>query len=123
MAPLHLSPDERATDTGKRSCLTPSSPSERLYTMQNVQCYVDTSEESHPPSAHYKGARNACFVCGRVLCGLLVLGGDTLKRDDEIFEGTLLLVLLGRLSVHKVVEANAVLQKVIDTSHNAEDTE
>lgn len=41
----------------------------------------------------------------------------------EIFERTLLLVLLGRLAVHEVVEASAVLEEVVDTTHDAEDTE
>jgi hypothetical protein len=35
----------------------------------------------------------------------------------------LLLVLLGRLSVHEVVEADTVLEKIVDASHDAENTE
>jgi len=35
----------------------------------------------------------------------------------------LFLVLLGRLSVHEVVEADTVLEKVVDASHDAKNTE
>lgn len=56
------------------------------------------------------------------LCGLLVLRRDTLQRNNEIFQRTLFLVLLGRLAVHKVVESNAVLEKIVKTAHDAEDT-
>jgi hypothetical protein len=57
------------------------------------------------------------------LSRLLVLCGDALEGDDEVLEGTLLGVLLGGLAVHKVVECNGVLEEVIDTTEDAEDTE
>jgi hypothetical protein len=57
------------------------------------------------------------------LLRLLVLGRNTLKRDNEILEGSLLLVLLGRLSVHEVVKAGAALHEVVETTHDTEDTE
>lgn len=41
----------------------------------------------------------------------------------EILEIPLFLVLLGRLSVHEVVEALATLKKVVDATHDTEDTE
>ena len=40
----------------------------------------------------------------------------------EIFQRSLLLVLLWRLAVHEVVESNAVLKKVVDTAKNTEYT-
>lgn len=57
------------------------------------------------------------------LLRLLVLGRNTLKRDNEVLEGSLLLVLLGRLSVHEVVESSAALHEVVKTTHDTEDTE
>jgi hypothetical protein len=41
----------------------------------------------------------------------------------EIFQRSLLLILLRRFAVHKVVEALAVLEEIVDTTHDAEDTE
>lgn len=41
----------------------------------------------------------------------------------EILKGTLLLVLLGGLAVHQVVETSAALHEVVETTHDAEDTE
>jgi len=41
----------------------------------------------------------------------------------EVLQRSLLLAALGGLAVHEVVEADAVLEKVVDTSHNAEDAE
>jgi hypothetical protein len=57
------------------------------------------------------------------LLRLLVLGRNTLKRDNEVLKGSLLLVLLGRLAVHKVVKASAALHEVVETTHDTEDTE
>lgn len=45
------------------------------------------------------------------------------SRLTEILERALLLVLLGRFAVHEVVESNAVLEEVVKTTHDAEDTE
>lgn len=41
----------------------------------------------------------------------------------EVFQRSLLLVLLGRLSVHQVVETGAALHEVVETTHDSEDTE
>lgn len=41
----------------------------------------------------------------------------------EILEGSLLLVLLRGLAVHEVVKSSAALHKVVETTHDAEDTE
>lgn len=41
----------------------------------------------------------------------------------KVFQRALLLVLLGRLAVHEVVEAGAALQEVVETTHDGEDTE
>lgn len=41
----------------------------------------------------------------------------------KVFQRTLLLVLLGGLAVHKVVEAGAALHEVVETTHDGEDTE
>jgi len=56
------------------------------------------------------------------LTGLLVLSGDTLQGNDEIFQAALLLLLLGRFAVHEVVETDRALEQVIDTAHDTEDT-
>ncbi|KAI6756513.1 hypothetical protein HG530_011111 [Fusarium avenaceum] len=42
---------------------------------------------------------------------------------DVVLEGSLLLVLLGGLAVHQVVETGAALHEVVETTHDAEDTE
>lgn len=42
-----------------------------------------------------------------------------LERDDKVLQGALLLVALGGLAMHEVVESDAVLQDVVDTTHNA----
>ena len=42
-----------------------------------------------------------------------MLGGDALEGDNEVFQAALLLLLLGALAVHHVVESNAVLQQVV----------
>jgi len=57
------------------------------------------------------------------LLRLLVLGRHALERDNEVLQRPLLLVALGRLAVHEVVESDAVLQHVVNTTHDAEDTE
>ena len=49
------------------------------------------------------------------------MAGD--GRPTEILERSLLGVALGRLAVHEVVESNRVLEEVVDTTHDAEDTE
>ena len=41
----------------------------------------------------------------------------------EIFQGPLLQILLGRLAVHHVVERYTVLEQIVDTAHDTEDTE
>ncbi|PTD13270.1 hypothetical protein FCULG_00004147 [Fusarium culmorum] len=70
-----------------------------------------------------KFGRSESEKSGRWCSGLLVLGRNTLKRDNEILKGSLLLVLLGRLSVHEVVKASAALHEVVETTHDTEDTE
>lgn len=45
------------------------------------------------------------------------------QKLTEIFQRSLLGVLLDRLSVHQVVEALAVLQEVVDSAHHTEDSE
>ncbi|CAF3594394.1 unnamed protein product [Fusarium graminearum] len=70
-----------------------------------------------------KFGRSESEKSGRWCSGLLVLGRNTLKRDNEILEGSLLLVLLGRLAVHEVIEAGAALHEVVETTHDTEDTE
>ena len=50
------------------------------------------------------------------LLRLLMLGRDTLQGDNKVLERALLLVALGRLAVHQVIEADAVLENVVDTS-------
>lgn len=57
------------------------------------------------------------------LLRLLVLGRNTLKRDNEVLERALLLVALGGLAVHEVVETRGALHEVVQTTHDAEDTE
>lgn len=52
-----------------------------------------------------------------------MLGGDALEGDDKVLQRALLLAALGRLAVHEVVEADAVLQHVVETTHDAEDAE
>jgi len=52
-----------------------------------------------------------------------VLGRDTLQGNNEIFQAALLLLLLGGFAVHEVVEADGALEEVVDTTHDAEDTE
>jgi hypothetical protein len=61
--------------------------------------------------------------CGSRLLRLLVLGRDALEGHDEVLQRALLLATLGRLAVHEVVEADAVLQHVVKTTHDAEDAE
>lgn len=63
------------------------------------------------------------FLATAALLGLLVLGRHTLEGHNKVLEGALLLAALGRLAVHEVVEANTVLEHVVDTAHDAEDTE
>ena len=41
----------------------------------------------------------------------------------EIFQRSLLLILLERLSMHEVIEANTILEKIVDTSHDTEHSE
>jgi hypothetical protein len=52
-----------------------------------------------------------------------VLSRHALQGDNKVFQGALLLVTLGRLAVHEVVEASAALHEVVKTTHDAEDTE
>lgn len=57
------------------------------------------------------------------LLRLLVLGRNTLERDNEVLKRALLLVALGRLAVHEVVKARGALHEVVETTHDAEDAE
>jgi len=59
----------------------------------------------------------------RYLLRLLVLGRDTLERDNEVLERSLLLVLLGRLSVHEIIKAGTALHEEVKTTHDGKDTE
>ncbi len=70
----------------------------------------------------WHGAGNRLRTVGRLL-RLLVLGGDALQGHDKVLQGALLLAALGRLAVHEVVEPDAVLQHVVETTHDAEDAE
>ncbi|EPE08776.1 hypothetical protein F503_04363 [Ophiostoma piceae UAMH 11346] len=80
-------------------------------------------EESFQP-APLKNSEGGAFQQGSAhLLRLLVLGRNTLQRDNEVLERALLLVALGALAVHQVVEANGVLEHVVDTSHDTENTE
>lgn len=44
------------------------------------------------------------------------------SKLTEILEGSLLLAALGRLAMHEVVKSSAILENVVDTAHNTEDT-
>ena len=50
-------------------------------------------------------------------------GMYSLHGDDKVFETALFLLFLGRLAVHYTVETSRVLQEIVNTGHNAEDTE
>lgn len=52
-----------------------------------------------------------------------MLRRHALQRHDKVLEGALLLAALGRLAVHEVVEPDAVLQHVVEATHDAEDAE
>lgn len=52
-----------------------------------------------------------------------MLGRHALEGHDKVLQRALLLVALGRLAVHEVVEADAVLQHVVEATHDAEDAE
>lgn len=43
--------------------------------------------------------------------------------NDKVFQTALFLLFLGRLAVHHAVETSGILEKVVDTSHDAENTE
>ena len=45
-----------------------------------------------------------------------MLGRDTLERDNKVLERPLLLVALGGLAVHEVVETSAAFEDVVNTS-------
>jgi hypothetical protein len=57
------------------------------------------------------------------LLRLFVLGRYPLERDDKVFQRSLLLAALDGLAMHQIVESNAILEKIVDTSHDAEDAE
>jgi len=48
-----------------------------------------------------------------------VLRRHALEGDNEVLQGALLLVALGGFAVHEVVESDAVLQDVVNTTHDA----
>ena len=50
-------------------------------------------------------------------------GQYSLHRNDKVFQTALFLLFLGRFPVHHAVETSGVLQEVVDTSHDTEDTE
>ncbi len=46
-----------------------------------------------------------------------------MRIHTKVFQRTLLLVLLGGLAVHEVIEAGGALHEVVETTHDGEDTE
>ena len=51
------------------------------------------------------------------------MGTNPLHGNNEVFQASLFLSFLGRFAMHDAIETSRVLEEVVNTRHNAEDTE
>jgi hypothetical protein len=52
-----------------------------------------------------------------------VLSGYTLHGNDKVLQTALFLLFLGRLAVHNTIERGGILQEIVDTGHDTENSE